>query len=202
MAVYPNTPAARAKLTKDDVILSFDGIDVLDENHLINVVSLSPVGKRVRLTVLRKGERVTVHVDLSDRSVAEEDPAPAAPQQSKGNVDVELMGLSVCPLDSDLALQAGLNASATGVLVTRSRRMHTSLLGQHSRDAAEDVQLQTGDIIQRFAGFPIVSTEELQHRASLRSECGRVLIEILRTQPDGTLHRQVIVWQRPVEPAI
>lgn len=94
MAIYPNTPAARAKLQKDDVILSFDGIDILDENHLINVVSLSPVGKKVRLMVLRRGEKFPITVDLSDRSVAEDDSAPAVPQQSKADTPVEQMSFS------------------------------------------------------------------------------------------------------------
>lgn len=98
IAIYPNTPAARAKLQKDDVILSFDGIDILDENHLINVVSLSPVGKKVRLTVLRRGEKLTVQVDLSDRSVAEEDSTPAVPQQSKADTPVEQMSWSTAEL--------------------------------------------------------------------------------------------------------
>ncbi len=95
LSIYPNTPAARAKLQKDDVILSFDGIDIHDENHLINVVSLSPVGKKVRLTVMRRGEKMTVQVDLSDRSVAEDDspPSPNQPQQSKSDTNVELMSL-------------------------------------------------------------------------------------------------------------
>ncbi len=94
MSIYPNTPAARAKLQKDDVILSFDGIDIIDENHLINVVSLSPVGKKVRLMVLRRGEKFPIQVDLSDRSVAEDDSAPAVPQQSKVGKPVEQMSFS------------------------------------------------------------------------------------------------------------
>ncbi len=94
MAIYPNTPAARAKLQKDDVILSFDGIDIVDENHLINVVSLSPVGKKVRLMVLRRGEKFPVQVDLSDRSVAEDDSIPTVPQQSKADTPAEQMSFS------------------------------------------------------------------------------------------------------------
>ncbi|MFM9963371.1 MAG: S1C family serine protease [Planctomycetaceae bacterium] len=109
LSIYANTPAARAKLQKDDVILSFDGIDILDENHLINVVSLSPVGKKVRLTVLRRGERMTVQVDLSDRAIAEDDSAPTQPQQSKSDTNVELMSMpsepSLSPSSFDLKFQ-------------------------------------------------------------------------------------------------
>ncbi len=94
LAIYPNTPASRAKLTKDDVILSFDGIDILDENHLINLVSLSPVGKRVRMSVMRRGEKLTIHVDLSDRAVAEETTSPEIPQQSKSDTEADAMSWS------------------------------------------------------------------------------------------------------------
>jgi len=65
--VRPNTPASRVNLKFNDVILGFDGIDVLDKNHLINLVSLAPVGKRVKLVIQRNGRKLTVHVLLADR---------------------------------------------------------------------------------------------------------------------------------------
>src|SRR6185369_1735561 len=37
--VYPNSPASRANLQIDDVVLTFDGVEIIDENHLINLVS-------------------------------------------------------------------------------------------------------------------------------------------------------------------
>lgn len=105
LAIYPNTPASRAKLQKDDVILSFDGIDILDENHLINVVSLSPVGKSVRLMILRRGDRFPIQVDLSDRSVAEEDSTPAIPQQSKADTPIEQMSYSAARPESPVPVE-------------------------------------------------------------------------------------------------
>jgi serine protease Do len=65
--VYPNTPAALAKLEFDDVILTFEGTEVLDENHLINLVSLTPVGRQVRLEVMRNGRMTNLDVLLADR---------------------------------------------------------------------------------------------------------------------------------------
>ena len=194
MSVYPNTPAARAKLVKDDVILSFDGTDILDENHLINVVSLSPVGKRVRLMVLRRGEKVSIYVDLSDRSVAEDDSAPAAPKQSKADVDVDLMSLSVCLVDSQIAPQIGLDPSSSGVLVTRKRRTPSRLLGPAVN--AREAELQTGDVIERFAGIPIRTPNDLEVAASRIHDGERALIEVWRKSGDGQMQRIVIVWQR------
>lgn len=66
--VYQDTPAAAAKLRYNDVILNFDGYDIEDQNHLIHLVSLTPLNKRVRLEVLRNGKRVSIYVELTDRS--------------------------------------------------------------------------------------------------------------------------------------
>ncbi|MEX0717179.1 MAG: trypsin-like peptidase domain-containing protein [Planctomycetaceae bacterium] len=66
--VYANTPASRANLKYDDVILSFDGIDVLDENHLINLVSLTTVDRAAKVVILRDGRKLTLDVQLGDRA--------------------------------------------------------------------------------------------------------------------------------------
>ncbi len=67
LEVYPSTPAASARLEFDDVILTFEGVEVQDENHLINLVSLTPIGRKVRLEVLRNGRRINMDVMLADR---------------------------------------------------------------------------------------------------------------------------------------
>jgi serine protease Do len=72
LEVYPNTPAAKAKLKYNDVILEFNGTEVLDESHLINKVSLSDTGKMAEVTVWRDGRKVTIQVDLTDRPLREE----------------------------------------------------------------------------------------------------------------------------------
>lgn len=53
------------------MILSVDGIDVDDENHLVNLISLLPIGTRTNLIVQRNGKRSTVTVELADRQELE-----------------------------------------------------------------------------------------------------------------------------------
>lgn len=67
LQIYPNTPASAAALKVDDVVLKFNGTSVVDENHLINLVSLTPVGNRVNLLIVRDGRRQTIQVNLADR---------------------------------------------------------------------------------------------------------------------------------------
>ena len=71
MRVYnvQNSPANRAGLRMDDVIVSFNGVEVEDENHLINLVSLSEVGTAVDMELMRGGRRLRVQVQLTDREV-------------------------------------------------------------------------------------------------------------------------------------
>ena len=71
LEVYPNTPAARARIQYNDVILKFDGREVRDESHLINMVCLSPVGKTVSLLVWREGAGKTITMELIPRPGSE-----------------------------------------------------------------------------------------------------------------------------------
>ena len=61
------TPAALAGMRPDDVILSFNGVSVIDENHLINLVSLAEIGQAVRIEVFRSGRRQSMNLTLTDR---------------------------------------------------------------------------------------------------------------------------------------
>lgn len=65
--INPDTPAYRAGLRLNDIVLSFNDIEIADENHLINLVSLSDVGTQVRLVVVRDGKRVPLRVVLTER---------------------------------------------------------------------------------------------------------------------------------------
>jgi len=70
MRVYRQrpTPASRAGLRPDDVIVGFDGVTVDDENHLINLVGIAEIGKSLRVDVLRGGQTMSVEVTLTDRN--------------------------------------------------------------------------------------------------------------------------------------
>lgn len=66
--VYQKTAAATANLQPNDVILNFNGLDVQDEAHLINLVSLTPIGQTVRMVIWRDGKKITLTVTLINRS--------------------------------------------------------------------------------------------------------------------------------------
>jgi len=67
-AISPGSPAEAAKIQVGDVVLDFNGVPIEDDNHLVNTVSLTPVGRDVPLTVLRDRQPVKLTVKIAQRS--------------------------------------------------------------------------------------------------------------------------------------
>ena len=65
--VVNNSPASRAKIQAGDVILSFDGVRVEDDNHLVRIVGLSSIGKQVPVDIYRDGRIKRLMVDIEER---------------------------------------------------------------------------------------------------------------------------------------
>ncbi len=66
--VTPNSPAMAAGLQVGDVILQFNSTPVEDDSHLVNMVSLTEIGKDVALTVYRNRKTFLIHTVVGDRS--------------------------------------------------------------------------------------------------------------------------------------
>jgi S1-C subfamily serine protease len=64
--VYPETPAAFAGIRPNDVVLQMDGAAIRNENHLINLISVQPAGKKVRLQVWRERRLVALEATVGD----------------------------------------------------------------------------------------------------------------------------------------
>jgi len=67
-AVSPGSPAEVAKIQVGDVILDFNGVPIEDDNHLVNTVSLTPVGRDVPLTVFRDRKPIALTVKIAQRT--------------------------------------------------------------------------------------------------------------------------------------
>ena len=65
--ITENSPAAQVDILPGDVILAFDGIRIKDDNHLVNVVGLTEVGRDVSVVLVREGETRTVSVRVGNK---------------------------------------------------------------------------------------------------------------------------------------
>ncbi len=69
-SVNPGSPAALAGLLPKDVILKLEGVDLRDENHLINIVSNLPPEHKVRLGVWREKQLRSIDVTIGEWSTS------------------------------------------------------------------------------------------------------------------------------------
>lgn len=66
MSVVSGSPAARAGLQRQDVIITADGKDIVDESGLARVLGTHKAGDKVTLSVLRGTQKLTVSVTLAE----------------------------------------------------------------------------------------------------------------------------------------
>jgi serine protease Do len=64
--VTPNSPAEKAGLKKNDVIIEFDGKGVTDSRHFRLMVAEKPPGSNVSVKVFRDGKQQTFTVELGE----------------------------------------------------------------------------------------------------------------------------------------
>jgi serine protease Do len=64
--IEPNSPAERASLRINDVILEFDGVRVERDTHLISLVKLTEVGRHVDLVIFRDGQAIRTAAEIGD----------------------------------------------------------------------------------------------------------------------------------------
>jgi serine protease Do len=65
--VQENTPAAKAGLRDGDIVLRYNGTEVHNINHLINLVSQSPIGRDAEIELWRDRKLVAVRVPIADQ---------------------------------------------------------------------------------------------------------------------------------------
>ncbi|MBS0263174.1 MAG: trypsin-like peptidase domain-containing protein [Planctomycetes bacterium] len=186
VSLYPKSPAAKADIKKDDVILTYDGVEVLDENHLINMVSLTPVGRKVKVVVFRDGKHLTLEVTVADRQdfevLRQRSEAPTRPGEG---TRFESLGLTLHQLDPELAPQLGFDPSAQGLLVLKV-----------DRDGPLDGELKLYDLIEEVARTPVTSIEDLRAALDQATDSEMVLLTVKRRSNNGKVQSQVVTYHR------
>lgn len=108
--VASGSPAEKAGIKQGDIIVELDGTAVEKARELQNRIAMLKPGTKVKVLVLREGEKKTLTIELAARPKAEE--AAAA----RSDV-LEQLGMAVQNLTPDMAQQFGYKDD-TGVIVT------------------------------------------------------------------------------------
>jgi serine protease Do len=137
-SVTEEGPAEAAGIEQGDVILKFDGRDVTEMRKLPRLVAETGIGKAVDVVIWRKGEEVTLQVELGE--LDEEEMAAVAPGEAPVEEQsslVESLGLKLAQLTPELRTQFELGEDLEGVVIT----------DVEAEGTAAEKGLRPGDII-------------------------------------------------------
>jgi serine protease Do len=128
--VTPDSPAKKAGISKGDVILEYDGKQVEDKGQLTKTVGRTPIGKKVKLIVLRDKEQKILWATIAE--VSERQATAAAPKPE----ETDRWGIKVQDISPDMIAHLGLPSNA-GVVIDEVE----------PGSPADDENLQPGDVI-------------------------------------------------------
>ena len=164
--VAENSPAERAGVRTYDVVLSFDGQEVSNDDELIREISSRSPGSAAKLRVIRDGREQTFTLKLAERPARTpgrlERPAPPPANARPG--DEPVLGLSVRDLDAAAFNRFDLPRQTRGVLITRVDPLSSSY----------DAEVQRDTVLLEINRKPITSAADF-HRLAGAVRAGEVV---------------------------
>ncbi|HSE17904.1 MAG TPA: trypsin-like peptidase domain-containing protein [Pyrinomonadaceae bacterium] len=183
------TPAAKAGLQPNDVIVDFENAPVLNAQDLIQRVASTPVGQQVSLAYLRdvngKLDKKTVNVALGERppSSAREWTAPTTttPKSIDPRGNALHLGITLAELTPQLLADRHL----TGVQGLYVKDIDPNGLIAELRNASGQPMLVEGDVINRINRVPVTSLADFQRVLSGLKAGDPIVLNVTRIQRDS-----------------
>ena len=174
--VEAGSPADRAGLRMGDVILAINGQSISSGNNLVEIVSHSQIGSRVKVDFLRDGKQMTTSVEVADRNaIIAGEQASMAPNGNRSTPDEPggVLGVSVRNLAPDQAAQVVKSLhlpKPQGVLVTQIV----------PEGFAAEINVQAGDIILSINHQPVASVDDFARVQNTLRQGQDVLLLVAR----------------------
>jgi serine protease Do len=171
-SVTPGGPAEAAGIRAGDVIVGFDDREVEDMRRLPRLVAETEVERRVKVEIIRQGERRTVEVELGELEEAEnegllseeEGGGSAAPEQT-----LSALGITLAEITDELRQRYRIDPSLEGVVITRV---------EPGSPAAEKGLLE-GEVIVEVGQVPVTHPREIAEAVDNAREAGRRSVLLL-----------------------
>lgn len=146
--VGEDTPAEEAGLQEGDIIIKFNGEDVLDSNDLRNLVGLLQPETRVGVTYLRDGSRRTTRIGIAEAPDAESETITGDDSDTDPTTMEAFDGAEVSNIPEDVELRGG------------DEGVYVSTVERGSRAARAG--LRRGDVIRRVGRTDIRDLEDFE----------------------------------------
>lgn len=163
-SVTEGGPAAKAGVQAGDVIIGFDGREVVNMRGLPRIVAETPIGKKVAVEVIRGGRRQTLEVEIGrlvEDEIANEQTEPDAPDGAPESQ--EMLGLKLEVLTDELRSKYQIDKKMTGVMVTE--------VDPASSAAAKNIK--AGDVIVEAAQDEVETPADVARSIQKVKKLGR-----------------------------
>jgi serine protease Do len=189
------TPAAKAGLQPNDVIVDFENAPVINAQDLIQRVASTPVGQQVTLSFLRdvngKMDRRIVSVALSERppSTAREwiGPIGSTSKSNDPSGNALHLGITLAELTPQLLADRHLS----GVQGLYVKDIDPNGLVAELRNTGGQQALVEGDIVNRINRTPVTSLGDFQRVLSGLKSGDPIVLNVTRVQRDVKGDRQL-----------
>jgi serine protease Do len=173
--VHPGGPSDKAGIKTGDVVVAINGKPVRDGNQLVGIVTATPVGNSLDLTVVREGKRQNVKVQVADLAQIFPDRfgngEQTAPEQQAGTT--VSFGMTIENLTDRQVETLGLKEKGVRVNVVEPNSF------------AEDIRLDKGDVIIAIAGQRVTSIDDVKKVQATLKPGEAVQFRVLRQDPNS-----------------
>jgi serine protease Do len=176
--VIPDSPAEEAGMRDGDVVLSVNGLDVLNKDSFRSRIAQTPPGEKVALKILRSGKESTLYpvlAELNEDSPVDGFGSPTK-RQSQGldrefHQDSALQGLELSEISNDLRQKFGIPGDVSGVVILRV---------DNSSPLAR-TRLSAGDVVLSVNQINVKSLRDINNALNTHGK-SNVLLKILSAQ--------------------
>ena len=182
------TPAAKAGIQSNDIIIEFSGQPVASAQDLIQKVASSPVGQSVALTYLRdvdgKLEKHTANVVLGERPPPQAVTSIEEPGGKKKESDIKGNGPQLGITLAEITQQLVAEKHLTGVRGLYVKNVDPNGLAADVRLAGGQAALTEGDVITRINRVPVTALADFQRVLNGLKQGDPIVLNVSRYQRD------------------
>ncbi len=162
-------PAETGGVEAGDVIIRFDGKDIVEMRDLPRMVAETAVGKDVRVVIWRKGQTQTLKVVLGLLEEGESAAKPDVDRPEAPAAAESALGMKLEPLTAKNRADYGLADGVKGVLVVEV----------DAAGAAAEKGVRPGDVIVEVAQEPVATPADVRGGVAKAKEEGRKSVLVL-----------------------
>ena len=162
-SIVDGSPAEKAGLRRNDVIIDMDGTPVTDLSKFRLRIADTPVGTKVKLGLLRDGKRISADVVLTDRDLTIASNQQPVKNDTDDSSDIGMSVRDMTPAErTELKIDSGVRVTDVA-----------------DGSEAEDKDIQPGDVIEEVNRVPVKNAVDFKAQVAKVRKAGKPVVMII-----------------------